>query len=273
MTFINKLLSAQKTNESWLCVGLDPLMARMPTPLAGHDRPFAAFAQAIVDATADLVCAYKPNLAFWLAEGSAGLRALEQTIHHIPNRIAIILDGKFGDIGHTAQAYARAAFETLGVDGVTLNPYLGGDAVAPFLRYADRVVFVLARTSNPGASDLQDRTIANGTTPVWEWVARRAARWQEGAPGQVGLVVGATAPGALERLRRQLPDLPFLIPGIGAQEGSLDAAAAYGPTAHGVGPIINASRSIIYASQGSDFAEAARAAARSLRNRINTGRR
>ncbi|MDY7077428.1 MAG: orotidine-5'-phosphate decarboxylase, partial [Chloroflexota bacterium] len=289
------LTTAQQTNNSWLCVGLDPVVERLPQSVLASDDPLLTFGRAIVEATADLVCAYKPNLGFWLAEGPTGLRALQSLIAEIPDHLPVILDGKFNDVGHTAAAYARAAFEMLGVDAVTANPYLGLDALRPFLAGEEHGVFLLARTSNPSAPDLQNLLVrwperagdgnshpsppprGEGNSPaspvyggaLYEEVARLAGRWDAEYPGTCGLVVGATYPDELACLRKIAPDLPFLIPGVGAQGGSLEAAVTYGPTAGGLGPVINSSRSIIYASQGPDFAEAARVAARTLRDRIN----
>jgi orotidine-5'-phosphate decarboxylase len=275
MTFTTKLQIAQQTNNSWVCVGLDPVMEHLPGAVKDTASPLLTFGRAIVEATADLVCAYKPNLAFWLVEGPEGLSALRQLIADIPEDIPVILDAKFNDVGHTAAAYARAAFEMLGVDACTTNPYLGLDAVRPFLESEEHGVFLLARTSNPSAPDLQDKTV--GDRPLYEEVARLAAQWDANLPGTCGLVVGATYPEELAHLREIAPGLPFLIPGIGAQGGSLETAVAHGPTAcgernrttGGLGPIINSSRGIIYASSGPDFAEAARAAALALRDQIN----
>ncbi|MEA3338730.1 MAG: orotidine-5'-phosphate decarboxylase [Chloroflexota bacterium] len=268
MTFAHKLKMSQQTNNSWLCVGLDPVMERLPEAVSSAASPLLAFGRAIVEATADLVCAYKPNLAFWLAEGPAGLRALQTLIAAIPDHLPVILDAKFNDVGHTAAAYARAAFEMLDADACTANPYLGLDGPRPFLEWGDRGIFLLARTSNPSAPDLQDR-IVDGR-PLYEEVARLANRWDTEYPGSCGLVVGATYPDELARLREIAPDLPFLIPGIGAQGGDLAAAVTHGPTAGGLGPVINSSRGIIYASSGPDFAQAARAAALTLRDRIKS---
>jgi orotidine-5'-phosphate decarboxylase len=267
MTVTDKLLEAQRTNDSWACVGLDPVMERMPDAVRSAESPFLAFSRAIVEATADVVSAYKPNLAFWLAEGVHGLDALRELIASIPGDIPVILDAKFNDIGSTAKAYARTAFDALGADAVTVNPYLGRDGVQPFLEYEERGIFLLARTSNPSAADLQDHVVKGH--PLYEEVAQLAAQWNAELPGACGLVVGATYPEELARLRKVAADLPFLIPGIGAQGGSLEAAVAHGPTADGLGPVINSSRGIIYASSGPDFAEAARAAALDLRDRIN----
>jgi orotidine-5'-phosphate decarboxylase len=267
MTFINKLATAQQINHSWLCVGLDPVLERLPNTVQASADPLLDFGRAIVEATADLVCAYKPNLGYWLAEGPAGLRALQELVAAIPAHVPVILDAKFNDVGHTAAAYARAAFDTLGVDAVTANPYLGLDALRPFLADETHGAFLLARTSNPSAPDLQDQSI-NGS-PLYEQVARLAARWNEENPGACGLVVGATYPEELARLRGIAPDLLFLIPGVGAQGGRLEAAVTCGPTASGVGPLINSSRGVIYASREPDFADAARSAALTLRDDIN----
>lgn len=280
MTFLDKLAEAQRRNRSWLCLGLDPVLAKMPLPLHKEDDPLLPFNKAMIDATADLVCAYKPNLAFYLAEGAAGMIALERTIAYIPDPIPIILDGKFGDIGATAEMIAHGAFEAWGVDAVTVNPYVGEDGVAPFLQRSEKAAFVLARTSNPGATDFQTRYLSlphQGGGPGWggepvmlaDLVVQRALAWDAKYPGTCGLVVGATAPEALARLRELAPDLPFLIPGIGAQGGDLAASVRYGPTRSGIGPIINASRAILFASSRVDYVEAARAAAQQLRDQIN----
>lgn len=270
-TFLSKLSAVQEANRSWVCVGLDPVMERLPEAVRHSDEPLLDFGRAIVEATADLVCAYKPNLAFWLAEGPDGLRQLRALIACVPEHIPVILDAKFNDVGHTAAAYARAALEMLGADAVTANPYLGIDALRPFLTQEKSALFLLARTSNPSAPELQDRIV--GQHPLYEEVAYLAVKWNAELAGTCGLVVGATYPDELAHLRRVAPELPFLIPGIGAQGGSLEAAVEYGPTSDGVGPIINSSREIIYASDGADFAQAARTAAAKLRERILEARR
>ncbi|HLF28839.1 MAG TPA: orotidine-5'-phosphate decarboxylase [Anaerolineae bacterium] len=265
--FLQKLAQAQARNNSWVCVGLDVVVAQMPLPLAKVDDPMFPFARDIIDATKDLVSAYKPNLGFFLAEGAAGMIALERLVRYIPDDIPIILDAKSADIGSTAEQYARAAFEAFRADAVTVNPYLGEDGIAPFLKYADRCAIVLARTSNPSAGLLQ--SLPAGESTVDELIARKTVEWDERYPGACGLVVGATAPEALARMRSIAPALPFLIPGIGAQGGDLASAVAHGSTRSGIGPIINASRSILYASSKTDFAEAARAATLTLRDAIN----
>lgn len=275
MTFRTKLLTAQQANNSWLCVGLDPVMERLPDALQGSNNPLLDFGRAIVEATTDLVCAYKPNLGFWLAEGAEGVEALQSLVAEIPDHLPVILDAKFNDVGHTAAAYARAAFETLGVDAVTANPYLGLDTLRPFLASEERGAFLLARTSNPSAPDLQDQTVSDHL--LYEAVAQLATEWDHELPGTCALVVGATYPEELRKVRAIAPTLPFLIPGIGAQGGELAEAVAYGPTTADppevVGPVINSSRGIIYASAGPDFAEAARSAALDLRDRINDHRK
>jgi orotidine-5'-phosphate decarboxylase len=273
VTFREKLRKAQHAHDSWLCVGLDPMMARLPEAVQSAGDPLLAFGRAIVEATADVVSAYKPNLAFWLAEGAAGVSALQRLIAEIsamPDDLPVILDAKFNDIGHTAENYARAAFDALGADAVTLNPYLGVDALRPFLAAAEHGAFLLARTSNPSAPQLQD--LRPDGEALFEHVARLAATWEEELAGTCGLVVGATYPEELGRVRAIAPRLPFLVPGIGAQGGDLAAAVEHGPTADGIGPVINSSRGIIYASGGPDFGAAARAAALRLRDRINQER-
>jgi orotidine-5'-phosphate decarboxylase len=265
--YIEKLAAAQQTNNSCLCVGLDPVMERLPEVVLDSPRPLLNFGRNIIKATADLVCAYKPNLAFWLAEGPEGIHQLQELVADVPDHLPVILDAKFNDVGHTAAAYARVAFEVLRMDAVTVNPYLGHDGVRPFLDEEEHGIFLLARTSNPSAPDLQNQPSPAG--PLYENVARLATRWDTDHPGTCGLVVGATYPEELAHLREIAPNLPFLIPGVGAQGGSLVPAVLHGPTAEGIGPVINSSRGIIYASRGSDFAEAARAAASILRDRIN----
>ncbi len=274
-TFIEKLAQAQRKNRSYLCIGLDIVVSHTPLPIQPYDEPMLPFARAIIEATSDLVCAYKPNLGFYLAEGAAGMVALERIVRLIPPDIPIILDGKFGDFGHTAEAYARGAFEQFRADAVTLSPYIGSDAIRPFLKYADRGAFVLARTGNEHAWELQDLEVearpamddqrAGAPMPrLYEKVALMANRWHAEGPGACGLVVGATAPEEMQRIRALSPQLPFLIPGVGAQGGDLAAAVEFGRTRDGLGPVINASRSVIYASRKADFAEAARAAALQL---------
>ena len=260
MNFIDKLLKSARSNNSLLCIGLDPDPELMPPGVNVLD-----FNQAIIEATYDLVCAYKPNLAFYEAMGVEGLRALAATVGCIPDTVPVIGDAKRGDIGNTAKAYARALFEGYGFDAVTINPYLGGDSLQPFIEYEDKGVFILCRTSNPGSADLQDLKV--GKVNLFEVVAKKALEWDE--YGNIGLVVGATYPDDIKRVRRICPDMPILIPGVGKQGGDLEAAVRNGVDANKEKAIINSSRGIIYVSKGKDFAEAARAAAMETRDEIN----
>ncbi len=260
MKFIDKLLSAGRRNKSLLCIGLDPDVTLMPKV------DLLEFNKAIVDATADLACAYKPNLAFYEALGIDGLKVLQKTIEHIPDHIPVIGDGKRGDIGNTAKAYAKALFETFGFDAATVSPYLGYDSVEPFLGYGDKGIFILCRTSNTGAADFQSLVDAQGR-PLYEAVARKAKNWD--TRGNIGLVVGATYPDELKAIRQLCPEMPLLIPGIGAQGGDLASAVKNGIDARGEKAIIAISRQILYASKGKDFAQAARHNAQGLRDAIN----
>lgn len=264
MTFNDKLNGSAKRNRSLLCVGLDPDPAKMPDGIG----PFE-FNRDIVDATADLVCAYKPNLAFYEALGQAGHEALRRTLRHIPDTVPVIADAKRGDIANTAAAYARALFEELGFDAATANPYLGEDSLEPFLSYRDRGVFVLCRTSNPGSADFQELICEyeGSRRPLYEIVALRAASWNR--HGNLGLVLAATYPQDLAAVRRCHPETPFLIPGVGAQGADIARTVRSGVDARGRGMIINSSRQVLYASRGANFAIAAREAAASLRDEIN----
>jgi len=259
MKFTDKLLNASRRNKSWLCIGLDPDPELMP------DIDVLEFNKAIIDATSDLVCAYKPNLAFYEALGRDGLAILENTIRHIPTDIPVIGDAKRGDIDNTARAYAKALFSILGFDAVTVNPYLGFDSLEPFIAYRDKGVFILCRTSNKGALDFQN--LCTDGLPLYEAVARKAREWNVYA--NIGLVVGATYPEELKRVRSICPDMPLLIPGIGAQGGDLASAVRYGADTHGKNAIINVSRQILYASRGKEFAQAARTVAEKIRSQIN----
>ncbi len=262
-SFVERLDAAMARNRSLLCVGLDPWPPSMPID------DIAAFNRAIIDATADLVCAYKPNFAFYEAEGLGGLEALRQTIEAAPDGVPMLLDAKRGDLGNTAIAYAKAAFEVWGADAVTVNPYQGRDALQPFLDYADRGVFILARTSNPGSAEFQDRRVrgAAGERPLYEEVAGQACAWNDN--GNVGLVVGATVPEELARVRSIAGSMPVLVPGVGAQGGDLEASVRSGTDSNGRRALISASRSVLYASRGQDFADAARTEALRLRDAIN----
>lgn len=265
MNFIEKLTGAIRKNNSLVCVGLDPDPEKMPDRIKVGD-----FNREIIDATSDLVCAYKLNFAFYEAMGHEGTDALKRSVEHIPGGILTIGDAKRGDIGNTARAYANAIFSILGFDATTVNPYLGFDSIEPFLQYKEKGIFILCRTSNAGARDFQSllcKTDA-GNKPLYEIVALKAREWNTG--GNIGLVVGATYPEELKQIRQLLPDMPLLIPGIGAQGGDLAQVVRYGLDAKKEGAIINSSRQIIYASRGKDFAEAARKAAQSLKDEINS---
>lgn len=265
MGFVDKLTAVSRRNQSLLCVGLDPDPNLMP-PVPVYD-----FCRAIVDATADQVCAYKPNLAFFEALGLEGLTALSRLVAYVPKEIPVIGDAKRADVGHTAAAYARALFQTFGFDAATVNPYLGRDAIEPFLEYADKGVFLLCRTSNRGATDFQSLECClpgSERRPLFEVVAQRAHEWD--TRHNMGLVVGSTYPEDMQRLRRLCPDMPFLIPGVGAQGGDLVAAVRYGTNATGEGAVIAVSRQVIYASRDKDYAVAARRAAQALRQQIES---
>ncbi len=267
MNFIDKLNNAATNNNSLLCVGLDPDPDIFPDA-----ESIIEFNKAIIDATADLVCAYKPNSAFYEALGAQGFAALKETVDYVPKDIPIIDDAKRGDIGNTARAYARAIFDNFNFDAVTINPYMGFDSAAPFIEYRNKGIFILCRTSNAGSGDFQSLScIADGRNiPLFQMVADRASQWNK--YGNVGLVVGATYPEELQLLREIYADMLLLIPGVGAQGGDLEKAVRNGADASGKGIIINSSRQVIYASRGADFATAARKAAMDLRDRINSFR-
>lgn len=260
-TFLERLLSASRSRNSLLCLGLDPDPALMPSV------DVAYFNRAIIAATADLVCAYKPNLAFYEALGQQGLEALQETLEAIPPDIPVIGDAKRGDVGHTARAYARALFEVYGFDAATVNPYLGFDSLEPFLSYKEKGVFLLCKTSNAGSRDFQDLAVGSQGVPLYEMVAQRAREWD--VNGNLGLVVGATFPRELKRVREICPQMPILIPGIGAQGGDLAWAVREGMDERGERAIISVSRQVLYASRGTDYAARARAEALRLREAIN----
>jgi orotidine-5'-phosphate decarboxylase len=266
--FAERVERAQRAADSLVCVGLDPDLAKIPADLRDHTEPFLAFGRRVIDATHDLVAAYKPQIAFYSALGKE--RELEATVRYIRERAPaalIILDAKRGDIGNTAEAYAREAFDRYGADAVTVNPYMGEDSVRPFLARPDRGALILCRTSNPGSRDFQDLSIDG--RPLYRRVAERAAaRWNEHR--NLMFVVGATYPAEMAELRRAHPDIGFLVPGIGAQGGDLDATLAAGLDARGMGLLLNSSRGVIYARGGTG--EAIRAEAEALRSAINRRR-
>ncbi|MFC1918554.1 orotidine-5'-phosphate decarboxylase [Chloroflexota bacterium] len=264
MNFTEKLTNTARENKSLVCIGLDPDPKLMPEKTGVFE-----FNKAIIDATADLVCAYKPNFAFYEALGKAGLDALKRTADYLPEHIPAIADAKRGDIGNTAKAYAEAIFSYFNFDATTVNPYLGFDSVEPFIQYREKGIFILCRTSNAGAADFQSlqSEVGNEHRPLFEIVALKASQWN--THGNIGLVVGATYPEELRVIRQNHPDMPLLIPGIGAQGGDLALTVRYGVDTQGEKAIINSSRQILYASRGKDFAEAARQAALTLRDQIN----
>ena len=259
--FVDKLLFAARRNESLLCVGLDPDPRLMPDQVSVQD-----FLRNVIEATEDLVCAYKPNLAFFEAMGVKGWRALEETLRCIPDYVLTIGDGKRGDFPNTARFYAQAMFETWGFDAATVSPFLGRDSVEPFLSYRDKGTFLLCKTSNPGSGDYQDLSVAGADGrfgPLYQRTAEKALEWNEA--GNVGLVVGATYPRELAEVRDACPELPILIPGIGPQQGDLETTVRAGVDKNGERAIVNASRQVLYASKGRDFADAARRQAQDLR--------
>ncbi len=264
--FTERLEQAATAAKSLVCVGLDPDPARMPV------SSVAEFNRAIVDATAGLVCAYKPNLAFYEALGLPGLEDLQKTIAHIRDAapgVIIIGDAKRGDIGLSAQAYAKAMFQVWGFDAITINAWGGQDTVTPFIEDESKGVFVWCRGSNPGSADFQDAQIAtdDGPMPLYRSMALSCREWD--TKGNLGLVVGATVPEQLGEVRAACPDMPLLIPGVGAQGGDLEAAVRQGADSRGRAALINSSRGIIYASSGADFAQAAAREADKLRTNIN----
>jgi orotidine-5'-phosphate decarboxylase len=267
MNFIDMLDARWRNADTLLCVGLDPDPARFPAHLRSRPDAIFDFCRAIVDATADLACAFKPQIAYF-----ASMRAedqLERLIAHVRARhpeVPVILDAKRGDIGSTAEHYAREAYERYAAHAVTLSPYMGFDSIEPFLAYPDRGAFLLCRTSNAGGNDLQMLDV--GGERVFERVARlTASTWNRN--GQLGLVVGATFPGELARVRALVGDLPLLVPGIGAQGGDVEASVQAGQTTRGVGMVVNSSRAILYAGKDEDFADRARAVALATRDEIN----
>ena len=273
--FTQLLARAWQKNDSLLCVGLDPEIERFPPQLIASPSPIFQFNKTVIDATHDLVCAYKPQFAHYAAyEAEDQLERTIEYIHRAYPDIPVILDGKRGDVGNTAERYAIEAFERYGADAVTVNPYLGGDSLEPFLRHADKGGLILCRTSNPGARDLQDLEI--GARRLYQVVAELAAtRWN--GRGNCGLVVGATYPRELAEVRRIVGDMPLLLPGVGAQGADVAQAVESGQTAGGTGLLVSSSRAILYGSPGEsrangDPGRAARAAAEALRAQINLSR-
>jgi orotidine-5'-phosphate decarboxylase len=271
MHFMTALRAAWQQHDSLLCVGLDPDPARFPAHLQGRPQALFEFCRAIVDATADLVCCFKPQIAYFAAHrGEEQLEALIAHIHDHHPGIPVILDAKRGDVGSTAEQYAVEAFERYGADAVTVNPYMGRDSVEPYLARVDKGVILLCRTSNPGGSDLQFVDVGGGER-LYQRVARLVAgQWNDS--GNCALVVGATFPQEIARVRDIVGDMPLLVPGIGAQGGDILATVQAGRTADGRGLMISSSRAILYAGSDETFALAARSAAIATRDAINAHR-
>jgi orotidine-5'-phosphate decarboxylase len=265
MNFLEKLAGAIHRNKSFVCIGLDPDLLLMPRGVSVIE-----FNRAIIKATSGLVCAYKPNLAFYEAIGINGMSILKETIKSIPPEIPVIADAKRNDIGNTAKVYAKALFDTMGFDACTVNPSLGYDSIEPFIKYQEKGIFMLCRTSNKGAADFQSLRCQtdNGVKLFYEIVAEKASDWNQ--YGNIGLVVGATYPEELAAIRKNYPEMPFLIPGVGAQGGDLGLTVRNGIDTKRERMVINSSRHIIYASCGKNFAEAAGMATLTLRDKINT---
>ncbi len=269
-TFTQQLQSAWASQGSMLCVGFDPDPKRLPPALQGKPEGIFEFCREIADATADLVCSFKPQFAYFASQRAEA--QLEKLIKHLKDRyphIPVILDSKRGDIGSTADHYALEAFERYGADAITVNPYMGFDTIEPYLKHPGKGVIVLCRTSNPGGSDLQFLNVGPKGEPLYLHIAQLAAQ-QWNSSGQIGLVVGATFPEEIAKVRAIVGDMPLLIPGIGAQGGDIEATVKAGAIAGapGTGMIINSSRAILYASSGNDFAEAARVVAQSTRDAL-----
>lgn len=287
MGFTQRLAAAWSTSSSLLCVGLDPDPTRFPSHVGGRDDAIEYFCRSIIDATGDLVCAFKPQIAYFAAHRAEA--ALERICEHVRNShpsVVLILDAKRGDIGDTAEMYAREAFDRYGADAVTVNPFLGSESLEPFLSREDRGTFVLCRTSNVSAHELQSLRVGDTNTDelgkagigddasaatLSHLIARRAAtEWS--ARRNIGLVVGATAPEELREIRAIVGELPLLVPGVGAQGGDPMAVVANGATANGTGLVVNSSRGVLYASSGDDYANAARLVALDLRDTLNRAR-
>jgi orotidine-5'-phosphate decarboxylase len=273
MNFIDKLRACESRNNSLLCVGLDPEPGKFPAHWQGQPERIFDFCAAIVDATADLVSSYKPQIAYFAAHGAeAQLEKLIAHIRKVAPQVPVILDAKRGDIGSTAEQYAREAFVRYGADAVTLSPFMGRDTIEPYLDYADKGVFLLCRTSNPGGNDFQNQRLADvpGQPRLYEHIAHLAqTEWNRN--DQLGLVVGATFPAEIARVRELAPSLPLLIPGVGAQGGDAVATVRNGLTATGT-IAVNSSRAVLYASKGPDFAEAACQVAQQTRDQLNAAR-
>jgi len=263
MSFTAKLQQAQATNHSRLCVGLDPQPEKMPESIRHSSTPLYDFCREIIAATAEAACCFKPNVAFFEASGSEGIRQLEKVMSEVPANIPVILDAKRGDIGNTSRMYARFLFEHLGGDAATVSPYLGTDSLEPFLEFPGRCIFVLCVTSNPGAADFQ----FDGSPPLYQRVIAMCRKLS--ASGEVGLVAGATHIDQMVEVRSLFSDGPLLVPGLGIQGGDLAAAVGAATKDNTLPAVFNVSRGILYAGSGTDFAEQAYQKALEYRTAIN----
>ncbi|MBN2543616.1 orotidine-5'-phosphate decarboxylase [bacterium] len=265
--FFSEVRNLQEKNNSILCIGLDPVQEKLPEHIRSDEHSFFRFNKEIIDATLDLVSCYKPNIAFYEARGLKGLESLKKTCDYIGDKVPILLDAKRGDIGHSSASYAKGIFEYYNAGATTVSPYLGYDSLTPFAQYTDRGIFVLALTSNEGVTDFQ--YLKTGDTMVYLKVAEKVQKWNDKF-GNFGLVTGATHPDELAQVRELAPDLPFLIPGIGAQKGKIEPTLKYGVTKKGFKPIVVVARSIIYAGSDKDFGARAREAALNYKSLLET---
>ncbi len=261
---LSQLISQIRQKGSFLCIGLDPDLEKLPEPFAPRPESILPFLEEIIEATQDLCVAYKPNLAFFEALGKKGWELFEKTLALIPDEHFIIADAKRGDIGNTSRKYAQAFFETLPCDALTVAPYMGADSVLPFLGNKNKWVVLLGLTSNPGSADFQLQQLANGRL-LYEELLHTAKKW--GTPEQLMFVIGATHPESFQGIRKIVPDHFFLVPGVGAQGGDLEAVCRYGMNDQ-VGLLVNSSRGILYAGKGADFAEASRKAAKEIQMKM-----
>lgn len=271
-SFQKLLATRERDVDSLVCVGLDPVIEKLPAGFAASADGVADFCIEIVNATKDLVSSYKPNLPFYLRLGDNGLNALRRVREAIPADIPMVLDCKVNDLGDTAQAWVSTAFDFLAADAIVVAPYMGEDALAPYFNREGKGVIVLVKTSNPGSGDLQDLILQNGE-PLYLHVAERCRAWNQDYPADIGMVVGATWPEQLQAIRDLCPDQVILLPGLGAQGGDVQASVRAGVDTQGGSLMCSSSRGILYASSGKDFAEAARSQAMQLRDEINTHRR
>ncbi len=265
LNFQKKYQTASQRNNSLLCIGLDTDISKLPKSVLNSSNPVLYFNKKIIDATSDLVCCYKPNYAFYGVLGDRGWSTLRETIEYIPKDIPVLVDAKIGDIGNTSSLYARMFFEELNADALTVTPYMGEDCVLPFLDYRDRTTFIVCLTSNKGADDFE-KSLSDGS-PLFEHVINKALEWSPNK--NCGLVIGATQPDYFSRVRLLAPDMPLLIPGIGAQGGNPKEVVIHGQDSRGGGIIVNSSRGIIFSSTNKDYAQAARESAKNLRDELN----